>query len=78
MTTPTTEAVAEQISIEVRAAMGRANASRRDLASKLGVDPMWVTRRLIGQTPFSVEDVVRIARALDADPKTLLAPVFAH
>lgn len=76
MNTPTpdtvTPGVDRMIAAEIRAAMGRETLSRRALAEKLDVDPMWVSRRLTGQTPFSVEDVVRICEALKIPPLPVL------
>lgn len=72
MNTPVLTSVSERIAEELRAILGRANKSRRALARDLDVDPMWVSRRLTGSQPFTVEDVVRICRALEVDPMPLL------
>lgn len=70
MTTPVT--VSGHIAAEIRIALARQDMSRRELARRLEVDPMWVSRRLTGQQSFTVEDVVRIATALDIDARSLL------
>lgn len=72
MTNPSPTTVSESIAAELRGALGKAEMSRRALAGKLGVDPMWVTRRLTGQTELSVQDVVRICGELNIDPMPLL------
>jgi transcriptional regulator with XRE-family HTH domain len=70
MTTPPTVNVT--IAAELRAAFARKNLSRREVALKIGVSHMWVQRRLAGDQPLSVDDVVRICTAIDADPMPLL------
>lgn len=74
--TPTVD-VSGPIADEVRAAMGRANRTRRALAEELGVDPMWVTRRLKGQTAWTIEDLVRVGWILEADPMTFIRKALA-
>lgn len=46
--------------------------TKRDLAARLSVSTYWVSRRLNGHTAISIEDLERIATALDTDPYSLL------
>lgn len=56
----------------IRAELGRQNKSRADLARALGATDMWVSRRLTGQTPLSVDDVADIARTLGVPLSALI------
>lgn len=57
---------------EMRAALGRANRSQRDLAGELGVSNTWVARRLSGEVNTSVPDLARFAAALGVPIEALL------
>lgn len=57
---------------ELRAAMARKDFTTTELAGTLGVTAMWLSRRLRGITPLTVEDFGRICQALDVDPASLL------
>ena len=50
--------------------------SRAELARRLDVAEMWLSRRLTGRTPITVEDLGRIATALGVPAGSLL-PVDA-
>lgn len=56
----------------LRAALGRKNISRAELARMLGENEMWVGRRLNGQTSITTDDLLRFARALDIPAADLL------
>ena len=58
------DSLQELIAEEVRAQLGRARMSARQLAGQLGMSPMYVSRRLSGQIPFTVADLEEIARIL--------------
>jgi len=49
---------------EVRAHMARERITATALAELLSVNTPWVTRRLNGQTPVTLEDLDRICAAL--------------
>lgn len=68
MTHPTTESAAA----ELRAAMARKRITTAELAGDLGVTAMWLSRRLRGVTPLTIEDFGRICQALDVDAASLL------
>ena len=69
MTTTTTT----QIAANIRAELGRQNKTRAALARDMDVTEMWVSRRLNAQTPLTVDDLTRIANALDVATTDLLA-----
>ena len=60
----------------VRAELGRQDKTRAWLSEQLDVQQMWVSRRLSGQTPISLDEVALFARALGVDVAVLL-PVQA-
>lgn len=57
----------------VRAEMGRRQVSRVEMAHRLGVSDMWVGRRLNGQVAITVDDLGRMAEALEVPVVDLLA-----
>lgn len=54
----------EAVIAELRAEMARQNLTRSDLAAKLGKVPMWVSRRLNGETRLTFDDADLICTAL--------------
>ena len=58
---------------EVRAQLGRHRMSARRLALAAGWSPMYVSRRLSGELPFSIADLEAIAAVLNI-PVTRLLP----
>lgn len=71
---PRTQTLADAISAEIRAEMGRQKRSGRAVAEAMGVSHMYLSRRLNGQTPFDTADLERLAAALDV-PVSKLLPV---
>lgn len=65
---PLSELVAE----EIRAMLGRRRVSGRELARRLNVSSSWVNYRLTGAQPIDVNDLQRIAVALDVTVLDLL------
>lgn len=61
-----------RVTAEVRAHMARQGIGVNDLAAQMGVTPMWLSRRLRGVTRLTVDDLARVAAALDVDPASLL------
>lgn len=57
---------------EVRAVLARRRITGRDLAAKLHVSRSWVSYRLTGTTEIGLNDLERIARALDVEVAALL------
>jgi transcriptional regulator with XRE-family HTH domain len=68
-TTPT-----DRVAAELRATIARQNVNQRELAAAIGVDPMWLSRRLRGAVSLSVGDLLRICEGLDIDPCSLIPP----
>jgi len=72
---------AEGASIEFTNAMltrmRQLNVSRSKLASKIGVNPAYISKILRGDTNFSLETMVKIANALDSDFHCHLEPATA-
>jgi transcriptional regulator with XRE-family HTH domain len=64
--------LSELVADEVRVAMTRRRMSGRDLATKLGVSPSWVSYRLSGKQPIDLNDLLRIANALEIGVHQLL------
>lgn len=57
---------------EIRVALARQDRRASDLARSLQVADKWVSQRLRGITPMTVDDLERIAQALDVSPSDLL------
>jgi len=53
--------LAENVAAEIRAEMGRQRKSHEDLAQVLGIARSAVTVRLLGQRPFKLAEVERLA-----------------
>lgn len=52
---------AERVAAEVRAELGRQRKSGSELAAALGMAQSTVSRRLLGEVPFDVDELHRIA-----------------
>lgn len=61
-----------QIAANIRAELGRQNKTRAALAREMGVTEMWLSRRVNAQTPLTVDDLARVAAALDVTLPHLL------
>ena len=59
-------------SANVRAELGRQNLFRVELVRRLGVNEMWLHRRLNDQVALSIDDLVRIAAALEVPVAALI------
>lgn len=62
------QATAEQL----RATLARRKITGAQLAKMLDTNPMWVQRRMRGDVPITVNDLERIAGALDVPLADLL------
>lgn len=69
---PRSPLTTEYVAAEIRALMARRRITSSTLAVELGVTPMWLSRRLRGVTPLTIDDTGRIAAALHVDPVDLL------
>lgn len=57
---------------EIRATLARRQLTGKELASKLGVSRSWISYRLTGTTEIGLNDLQRIAAALDLEIADLL------
>lgn len=55
----------ETVASEVRSILGRRMVSQRELARALNVSPNYMSRRIRGELPFDIEELMAIARLLD-------------
>lgn len=67
-----TSTLSEQAAEELRALLARRRMSGRDLAKLLSVSPSWVSYRLTGTTEIGLNDLQRIATALEVEVSSLL------
>jgi transcriptional regulator with XRE-family HTH domain len=72
-----TATLSEQVAEEVRAMLARKRMSGRELARQLDVSQAWVSYRLTGHQEIGLNDLQRIARALDVEI-TALIPATAQ
>ncbi|WP_414673008.1 helix-turn-helix domain-containing protein [Kribbella sp.] len=71
---PSGGAPSQLIAREIRAELARQQLSNRRLALALGVSSMWVNRRISAcETEITVEDVQRIAEALNVPVQRLVS-----
>jgi transcriptional regulator with XRE-family HTH domain len=67
-----TATLSELVAEEVRAWLGRRRMSQAQLARAIGQSQMWVSDRLRGIQPISLDDLQRFASALDLTVHDLL------
>lgn len=60
-----TRSLNDTVTAEVRAELGRQRMSGAELAKRLGVSGVWVSRRLSGHSPLTTDDLEAIAVILD-------------
>jgi transcriptional regulator with XRE-family HTH domain len=63
------------VAAEIRAEMARRRMTQQRLADLLGEQQWWVSKRLTRAIPLSIDDLDRIARALDLPPSFFLSAV---
>lgn len=59
----------------VRAEMARLGVSQSKLAASLGISQSSLSKRLQGHTPFSIDELVTISKALDIALDRLLVGI---
>lgn len=59
------QSLTDHVTTQLRIELARRNMTTAQLAAKLGVSDMWVSRRLRGKTPIHLADLERLARAFD-------------
>lgn len=65
------------VAANIRAEMGRRLTSQSHLADKMGRTQQFLSRRLTGQTNFTIEEIAQIAAILGVPVSTLLGEVAA-
>ncbi len=73
ITTPETrDSLTFRVATEIRVLLLRRGLNGAQLAQQLGVSPMWVSYRLTGRQEIGLNDLARIAGALDVEPHALV------
>ena len=67
--------VDEQVGERVHQAMWRQRLQQSEVAPALGITQSTLSRKIRGQRTWSVEDLLRVAGALNVDPSDLLPDV---
>lgn len=55
----------QRVAANVRAEIARLNRSGTSVAKNLGRSQAWMSRRLAGQVPFDISELVEVANELD-------------
>lgn len=66
------ESLSDRVRLSLRVELARRNWNATQLAERVGVSDMWVSRRMRGLTDFTVSDLDRVADALDVPVEVLL------
>jgi transcriptional regulator with XRE-family HTH domain len=72
MTIATDYGYSEALAAEVRAMAARKSVHHKDIAAALGLSPMAVSRRMSGETPWTVTELYIAARTLGCGIRDLL------
>lgn len=67
------QTTAERVGANVRAEMTRAGVSQTTLAEQLGMSQPALSKRLLGKQVFDVDELARVAAALELDMSVLIA-----
>ena len=62
------------VAAEIRAWMGRLNVRQSELARRMGESDQWMSMRLKGRTPIDLNELQRIATALELTVADLMPP----
>lgn len=68
--------LSDAVAKEIRVALIRADLKQSQLAERMGVSEMWVSRRLRGAQPIDLNDLQRFAEALGVPVTDLLPAPF--
>lgn len=60
---------------EIRAEMARRRLTQGKMANRLGHNQQWVSRRLSGEVPMTLQDFLAVCGALDVEPDRILSTV---
>lgn len=75
--TPSGATLTQRVAEEIRVAMVRKRMSGAGLARALGVSPAWISYRLTGSQPIDLNDLERLAVALEVEVVDLLPRAVA-
>ena len=64
--------LSDQVAEEIRVLLVRRRRSASDLARQIGMTQPYLSRRLTGEVALDLDDLQRIAHALDVDVRDLL------
>lgn len=64
---------ARRVGDEIRAHLARRRMSQSQLGSLLGLSQTAVSRRLLGEVPFDIDELTAVADALGIDVRDLIA-----
>lgn len=63
----------ERLAANIRAEMARSKTTQSMLAAHLGKNQQFIQRRLAGQVPFTVDELLAVAEALNVSLEELLS-----
>jgi transcriptional regulator with XRE-family HTH domain len=63
-----------RVAAEVRASISRAGLRASDVATKTGINDSTLSRKLLGKASFSVDELDKIASALEIEMRTFFPP----
>lgn len=69
------ETLVDRVLLRIQVEMLRRGLTNTEVANRIGVSDMWVSRRLNGKTEMHVSDLEKLAAALDMAPDDLLERV---
>lgn len=66
------QSLAERVGANVRAEMARQKTTQAALAERLAMKQQALSRRISGRTPFNVDELHRVAKALGVSTSALM------
>jgi len=67
------DTLADRVRLSLRVEMARRQWNMTRLAREVGVSDMWISRRMRGETDFTVSDLDQVARALGVPVENLIS-----
>lgn len=71
-----TKDITESVAEKVAAAITRSGSSKHAVADATGIPMTTFNRKINGHTPFNVEELALVARALNESPASFFPPEF--
>ncbi len=72
------ESISFDISIQIYKQMEKLGLSKKDLAERLNVSKSYITQLLKGKSNITLETLIKVADALELEPKVELVPKVAE